>query len=131
MRDRIWIIAGLLVFLGFITYPVWHDLAAHTTSTPPDLVLPANEKQCVAPVSYMRASHMRLLLDWREQVVRENKSKYVAFNRKVYDMSLTKTCLKCHDQEKFCVRCHDYAGVRTPYCWNCHLDPAQVKRSAQ
>jgi hypothetical protein len=131
MRDKLWIIAGLFLFLGFVTYPMWHDLVAHTASRPPQLVLPANEKQCVAPVSYMRTSHMKLLLDWRESVVREDKQKYVAFNGKVYDMSLTKTCLKCHDREQFCVRCHDYAGVRTPYCWDCHLDPAQVKRSAR
>lgn len=131
MRDRFWILAGLLVFLGLVTYPVWHDLVAHTTSRPPDLVLPAHEKQCVAPVEYMRTSHMKLLLEWRREVVREDKSKYVAFDGKVYDMSLTGTCLKCHDREKFCVRCHEYAGVRTPYCWNCHLDPAQIKRSAR
>ena len=131
MRDRLWIVASLFLFVGFVTYPVWHGLLAHETSRPPSLILPANEKQCVAPVGYMRTSHMKLLLDWRQQVVREDKSKYVAFNGKVYDMSLTKTCLKCHDRQKFCVRCHDYAGVRTPYCWNCHLDPEQIKRSAR
>jgi [DsrC]-trisulfide reductase subunit J len=131
MRDRLWIIAGLFFFVGLIMYPIWHGLVARTASAPPKLVLPANEKQCVAPVSYMRTSHMKLLLDWRQQVVREDKSKYVAFNGKVYDMSLTKTCLGCHDRQQFCVRCHDYAGVRTPYCWNCHLDPAEIKRSAR
>ncbi|HXH49761.1 MAG TPA: sulfate reduction electron transfer complex DsrMKJOP subunit DsrJ [Terriglobia bacterium] len=131
MRDRLWIIAGLLLFLGFVTYPMWQDLVAGTSSRPPQLVLPTNEKQCVAPVTYMRTSHMKLLLDWRESVVREDNHKYVAFNGKVYDMSLTGTCLRCHDRQQFCVRCHDYAGVRNPYCWDCHLDPAQVKRSAQ
>jgi [DsrC]-trisulfide reductase subunit J len=131
MRDKFWIIAGLVVFLALVTYPVWHGLVTHATSKPPSLVLPTNAKQCVAPVIYMRTSHMKLLLDWRQQVVREDKSKYVAFNGKVYDMSLTKTCLKCHDRQQFCVRCHDYAGVRTPYCWNCHLDPEQIKRSAR
>ncbi len=131
MRDRVWIIAGLFLFLGFVTYPVWHDLVTHTSSKPPTLVLPAHEKQCVAPASYMRTSHMKLLLEWRQSVVRENKQKYVAFNGKVYDMSLTGTCLNCHDRQQFCVRCHDYAGVRTPYCWNCHLDPKQIKRSAR
>ena len=131
MRDRLWVIAGLFLFLGFVTYPMWHDLVAHTASTPPQLVLPAHEKQCVAPVSYMRTSHMKLLLDWRQSVVREDKQKYVAFNGKVYKMSLSGTCLKCHDRQQFCVRCHDYAGVRTPYCWNCHLDPGQVKRSTR
>ena len=131
MRDRAWIIAGLILFIGAVTYPVWHDMEARATLRPPDLVLPAHEKQCVAPVSYMRSSHMKLLLDWRESVVRENKLKYVAFNGKVYDMSLTRTCLHCHEKKEFCDRCHTYAGVNTPYCWECHIDPALVQRSAR
>jgi hypothetical protein len=131
MRDRVWIIAGLCLFLGAVTYPVWHGLEADTTSKLPDLVLPAHEKQCVAPLSYMRTSHMKLLLDWRYSVVREDKSKYVAFNGKVYDMNLTGTCLKCHEKKNFCDRCHAYAGVRTPYCWECHVDSALAQRSAQ
>jgi hypothetical protein len=131
MRDRIWIVAGLVLFLGAVTYPVWHELVARTPLRPPDLVLPAHEKQCVAPVSYMRTSHMKLLLDWRNSVVRENKLQYVAFNGRVYDMSLTGTCLKCHDKREFCDRCHTYAGVNTPYCWECHIDPALTQRSAR
>lgn len=131
MRDRVYIIAGLFLFLGFVTYPAWHDLVAHTTSKPPVLVMPAHEKQCVAPLNYMRTSHMKLLLEWRKEVVREDKTKYVSFNGKVYNMSLSGTCLSCHNQKEFCTRCHDYVGVRTPYCWNCHLDPAQIKRSAR
>ncbi len=131
MRDKVWIIAGLFLFLGFFTYPVWHDLIAHTTSKPPVLVLPAKEKQCVAPLSYMRTSHMKLLMEWRQSVVRNGESKYVGFDGKVYDMKFSGTCLKCHSRQDFCDRCHNYVGVRTPYCWNCHLNPAEVKRSAR
>ncbi len=131
MRDKVWIIAGLLLFLGLVTYPAWHDLVAGTTAKPPQLVLPANQKQCVAPLSYMRTSHMKLLLQWRRSVVRDGQTKYVAFDGKVYNMKLSGTCLRCHSQQEFCTRCHNYVGVRTPYCWNCHLDPAQVKRSAR
>ena len=89
----------------------------------PNLTLPVNQKQCVAPISYMRASHMQLLLQWRRDVVRRGDRKYVAFDGKVYDMSLTKTCLGCHNKEQFCGRCHTYAGVSGPYCWNCHNEP--------
>ena len=32
MRDRGVIYTGLLIFLGLMTFPVWHDLAAGTTS---------------------------------------------------------------------------------------------------
>jgi hypothetical protein len=131
MRDRFWIIAGLFLFLGFVTYPVWHDLVAHATPKPPLLVLPVNEKECVAPVSYMRSSHMKLLMEWRQEVVRDNKWKYVSYNGKVYNMSLTGTCLKCHNRQEFCARCHNYVGIRTPYCWSCHVDPAQAERSAR
>jgi [DsrC]-trisulfide reductase subunit J len=131
MRDRVWIMAGLVLFLGTVTYPVWHSLEAHTTPNPPALILPAHEKECVAPINYMRKYHMQLLLDWRQNVVRNDNRKYVAFDGKIYDMNLTGTCMKCHEKEGFCDRCHTYAGVSTPYCWECHVDPALVKRSAR
>ena len=131
MRDRIWIFAGLILFLGVFTYPVWHDLKVQATSKPPVLVIPAHEKECVAPVDYMRTSHMQLLLDWRQRVVREEQLRYTAFNGKVYDMSLTRTCMKCHEKKGFCDQCHTYAGVSTPYCWECHVDPALAQRGAR
>ena len=131
MRDRIWIYAGLLFFLGLISYPVWHSLTVKANTRPPDLVLPKNAKDCVAPVEYMRTSHMKLLLDWRDKVVRQDELKYTAPDGKVYDMSLTRTCLNCHDKEGFCDRCHTYAGVSGPYCWDCHVDPKLARRSAQ
>ncbi len=124
MRDRIWIVAGLAVFVALITAPFWRarrdvgDLAKL-----PVLTLPANQTQCVAPVAYMRASHMKLLMAWRYQVVREDERKYVAFNGKVYQKNLTETCLGCHNKEQFCDRCHAYAGVPSPYCWSCHNQP--------
>jgi hypothetical protein len=130
MRDKVWIVCGLLLFLGLITYPAWHNLAAHTTSKGPHLVLPAHEKDCVAPVSYMRTSHMKLLLTWRDEVVRQGRQRYTAFDGKVHDMSLSGTCLRCHSKREFCDRCHSYTGVSTPYCWNCHVDPALARRSA-
>jgi [DsrC]-trisulfide reductase subunit J len=131
MRDRIWIYTGLILFLVVLSYPVWHDREVRATSRPPALVLPEHEKECVAPVNYMRTSHMQLLLDWRRKVVREDQLKYTAFDGKIYDMSLTRTCMKCHEKKGFCDRCHAYAGVSTPYCWECHVDPALVQRSAR
>lgn len=131
MRDRTWIIGGLILFLGAVTYPVWRNLQAHTTAQPPVLVLPKNEKECVAPIPYMRSSHMKLLLDWRDRVVRQDQLTYTAPDGKTYDMSLTKTCMKCHEKAGFCDRCHTYAGVRMPYCWDCHVDPKLAQRSAR
>ncbi len=129
MRDRGIILGGLLVFLGVLTFPVWYNLAAGTTSKAPDLKLPTQEKNCVAPVEYMRTSHMDLLMDWREQVVRHNIRTFKAFDGKMYTMGLSQTCLKCHTSKAdFCDRCHDYAGVK-PTCWDCHVDPNPAQRS--
>jgi len=122
MRDRVWIFAGLAVFVASFTAPFWYA-HARASARHPNLVLPANEKQCVAPASTMRAEHMKMLLNWREDVVRRSDRKYVAFNGKIYDKSLTGTCLGCHSKREFCDRCHEYSGVSGPYCWNCHSDP--------
>src|SRR5271157_2624381 len=133
MRDRGVIYSGLLIFLGLITFPVWHDLAAGTTSRGPEPILPAQEKQCVAPLSFMRTSHMHLLMDWRDSVVRHGLHSYKAFNGKTYSMSLTATCLSagCHaNKADFCDRCHNYAAASVS-CWDCHVDPKLVRpRSA-
>jgi hypothetical protein len=130
MRDRGVVYSGLLVFLGLITFPVWHDLAAGTTARGPELTPPAREKQCVAPLSYMRTSHMHLLVDWRDGVVRHDVRSFKAFNGKTYTMSLSGTCLSsgCHtNKAEFCDRCHNYAAVSV-YCWDCHVDPKLVRK---
>ncbi len=132
MRDRGVIYTGLLVFLGVITFPAWHDRAVGTTTRGPDPVLPAQEKQCVAPLSTMRTSHMQLLMDWRDEAVRRNVHTYTAFNGRNFNVSLTGTCLTgCHTSKAdFCDRCHNYAGVSV-YCWDCHVDPKLARRSAK
>jgi hypothetical protein len=130
MRDRPIIVAALAVFVGLFSYPIWHARAARSSAAAPEIKLPAQEKQCVAPVSYMRSSHMQLLIDWREAVVRDEQRQFTAFNGKVYDKSLTRTCLQCHtNKADFCDRCHKYAGVSGPYCWDCHNEPRMVARS--
>jgi hypothetical protein len=132
MRDRPKIYLGLVVFLALITFPVWHDLSAGTTSKGPEPKLPANRKQCVAPTAYMRTSHMDLLLQWRDRAVRFHDRNYRAFDGKTYTTSLTGTCLtECHtSKQDFCDRCHNYAAV-TVYCWDCHVDPKLVPGSAR
>lgn len=124
MRDRLWILAGLVAFVATIAVPFWYrPTPAKDLSKLPQLVLPVSQKQCVAPVSYMRASHMVLLMNWRQEAVRDANRGYVAFNGKVYQKSLTGTCLGCHNKAQFCDRCHTYAGVSGPYCWDCHNAP--------
>jgi hypothetical protein len=137
MRDRLLIFAGLLVFVGLVTYPMWYGIAAKTTTAGPQVTLPAGQKTCVAPAAYMRAAHMDLLIAWREGKVREHQRHYTSYDGKTYTVSLTKTCLgECHgSHEQFCDRCHKYAAVSGPNCWDCHTDPAlktaAALRSAQ
>jgi len=132
MRDRGIILAGLAVFLGLITFPAWYNLARGATSKGPELKLPATEKQCVAPTLYMRRSHMELLVNWREQVVREGNRTNRTPDGRIYPVSLTGACLvRCHIvKADFCDRCHSYAAVKGPYCWDCHVDPKLVRRNA-
>ena len=83
------------------------------------------------PVSYMRSAHMKLLLDWGNEVVRENVHTFRAYDGKVYPISLTGTCLSCHSKDRFCDQCHNYVGVAQPNCWNCHVDPELAAKDAR
>jgi len=68
---------------------------------------------------------MKLLNTWRDEVIRQDKRLYETADGRVYDMSLTKTCMKCHESKaQFCDQCHNYVGV-TPYCWDCHTYPKE------
>jgi hypothetical protein len=70
----------------------------------------------------MRASHMKLLVEWRDLAVRQGV-RNVAIDGRTWKVSLTATCLDCHDDKaKFCDRCHEYAAV-SPGCWSCHVVP--------
>ncbi len=133
MRDRVPIVLGLVLFLGVVTFPAWYGLAGGVTSKGPEPQLPKLMKQCVAPAAYMKPYHMDLLMNWREEVVRNGARTYHALDGKNYEMSLTRTCLQqCHtNKAEFCDRCHNYVGVQGPYCMNCHVDPklAAVRRA--
>ena len=129
MYDAGKIIVGLIIFVGLFTSPIWYDIASGEASNKPNIVLPVNEdmKECVAGTEYMRASHMDLLNEWRDEVVREGKRIYTSPTGKEFEMSLTKTCTNCHyNKTEFCDQCHDYLGV-TPYCWDCHVEPPQME----
>ncbi|MCW5977135.1 MAG: sulfate reduction electron transfer complex DsrMKJOP subunit DsrJ [Bryobacteraceae bacterium] len=132
MRDRGWIYSGLGLFLILVTYPFWQNLRAGVTSKGPDLRRPAEAKQCVMPVSYMRTSHMDLLASWRENAVRDGVRTFQSADGQTYNVSLSGTCItQCHaSKEEFCDRCHNYASVSN-YCWDCHVDPRQAHGSAR
>ncbi len=133
MHDTGKVLVGLGIFAAVATGPIWYGVG-RGGGQPPELPRPANgAKQCVEPIAFMRSQHMQLLNEWREAVVRKADRVYVATDGKRWDMSLTGTCLGCHDdQEKYCNKCHAYAGVET-FCFDCHkkkkAGPAFAARS--
>jgi len=92
----------------------------------PEIELPTDLKECVESREYMRANHMKMLLDWRDQKVREGKVYYINSKGEYYLMSLQRTCLKCHQHRgHFCERCHITVSAR-PDCWKCHKGPEEI-----
>jgi len=125
MYDAGKIIAGIIIFLGIVTFPLWYNGLSGKSTTVPDLKIVTKEKQCVEATPYMKASHMKLLDQWRNKVVRENARLYRGVSGKTYTISLSNTCLECHsNKDEFCDKCHNYVGV-TPTCWNCHVIPEE------
>ncbi len=122
LHDGRKILSGLLVFLGLATFPVWYTLARGQHGEAPKLAKPVSGKHCVESNDFMRSQHMRLLEAWRATVVRDGKRLYMShdYPGETHEMSLTKTCLRCHaDKAQFCDRCHSYLSV-SPDCWQCH-----------
>jgi hypothetical protein len=126
------IIAGIVIFIIVVTFPLWYGRGK--TSSPPVLSLDTpvinalKEKRCVEDTAFMRSNHMKLIVSWRDSAVREGNRIYTAKNGKVYETSLSGTCLSCHsNKDQFCDRCHNYLGAK-PACWNCHIIPGEVKK---
>lgn len=125
MYDSGKIIPGLIIFVLFITFPIWYNHGDAGAIPKPEL--PKNREQCVLPVQQMRAEHMQLLNEWRDSVLRTGDRSFdiEIGGKEYYQKSLMNTCMHCHsDKKKFCDECHTYASV-TPYCWDCHLAPVE------
>jgi hypothetical protein len=120
------IIVGLSLFVVLITFPLWFAVVGPKPRPKPQPVRPQTARACVESTAFMRTSHMKLLVDWRDAVVREGRRDYVAHDGKTWEMSLSRTCMGCHQSEaNFCGECHSYAGV-TLDCWRCHVKPEDV-----
>lgn len=129
MYDAPKVLLGLLVFVALFTAPMWMNIAGNASNDAPKLAYPTNSKECMAPKEYMKAYHMDMLDDWRDKVVRQD-IRFMKHKGEKLEMSLTKTCMKCHDSKKeFCDGCHTYLGV-SPYCWSCHIEPEKVKQGS-
>ena len=131
MYDSGKITFGIIIFIVIFTSPFWFNIAIGNPDYKPEPVFPQkeNQKECVAAKDYMRLNHMSILNDWRYEVVRTVKVDFKSASGKVFDMSLTNTCLNCHnDTEQFCDKCHNYAGVST-YCFDCHVEPHKLEKA--
>ncbi len=125
MYDKDKIIPGLIIFFFLITFPFWYNLGQAAYESPKPK-LPVNVKKCIEDTEWMRANHMELLNEWRDMVVRHDMTHYVNSAGVNYEISLQKTCMKCHTSKKeFCDKCHVKVSV-SPYCWDCHVAPEEV-----
>ncbi|MDD2967061.1 MAG: sulfate reduction electron transfer complex DsrMKJOP subunit DsrJ [Desulfovibrionaceae bacterium] len=126
MYNKTYVLAGIIIFVALFTTPFWTGIMSGSYQRPA-VQLPANEKECVEPVEYMRAEHMQLLNDWRDQALRNEARVYVSSTGKKWEISLQNTCLKCHNNTtEFCDKCHISNSVY-PYCWTCHIEPKGKK----
>ncbi len=128
------ILLGIVIFLGFVTFPFWNRaLSTVEVKEPkPRLETPVIEKlakkECVKPKEFMRREHMVLLNQWRDTALRDGDRILTHVPGEISNVrSLQRTCMKCHSNKKtFCDECHAYAGVN-PYCWDCHYVPEEKK----
>lgn len=118
MYNAKYIIPALILFVLAVTSPFWLNCGQEKYEYP-KVALPQGEgmEECIEDVAYMRANHMKLLIEWRDQALREGNTVYVATNGKKWDISLQNTCMACHaNYTEFCEKCHTQNSV-DPYCW--------------
>jgi len=108
MNDKGKIITGLLIFFIIFTFPFWYN-RGKAASVPEPVLSPAAKKAgvCVRSKDYIRVEHMQLLDDWRDTVVRDGKRTVTNKHGREFEMSLSNTCLECHDNKpELCDRYH-------------------------
>jgi hypothetical protein len=132
MSDKAKIYLGLLIFLGLVLFPVWYRAALGKAGRPPEIVIKTKnvpgKDRCVMPVEFMRTSHMNLLKDWRDTVVRAGDRSFSRPDGRLFQRSLANTCLDCHSNKStFCDSCHNYMAV-SPNCWDYHVAPPEETR---
>lgn len=125
MYNKGTIIPGLLIFVLIVIFPILYN-GLEAGDMPKPAAPPGGETKCVKDTGYMRSSHMQLLNEWRDSVLRDGNRVTVEVEGKIYRKGLQTACMKCHsNKEKFCDSCHEYASVK-PYCWDCHLSPKEA-----
>lgn len=130
------ITATLVIVVALLILPFFYNMGKANKGPVIYLNTPAIQrlavKQCIESTEYMRANHMKLLKQWRDEAVRMGKTEYINSQGKSFIISL-QTCLHCHYDpalnfsDQFCVSCHNYAAVK-PNCWSCHTWPKEVAK---
>lgn len=121
------VIIGMVIFGVIFTSPFWLGWLGQDYTKTGVVILPG-ENSCIEDTEFMRANHMRLLNEWRDEALRkENREYKSALNGKVWLISLQRTCMTCHSNyHEFCEKCH-VANSVYPYCWTCHIIPGEGK----
>ena len=102
------VILGILVFAVLFSTPFWANFGGTKDYKRPAIVLPQNEKECVEPVEFMRAEHMYLLNEWRDQALRYENRTYVSSTGKKWTISLQNTSLNTNSKnEENCNNSHE------------------------
>ena len=117
----------MIIFIGLATFPFLLGMGGSDEKVPRPAVLTAKGDKCVESAAFMRANHMQMLDEWRDEVVRDNNRTYtsVAYGT-TFHKNLSDTCMDCHSNKaEFCDSCHDYSSVK-PYCWECHVEPKET-----
>jgi hypothetical protein len=131
MYDENKIIPMIIIFLILATFPLWYNLGKAAPPPDPKIDTPViqamAEKKCIEPKEAMITTHMKLLDEWRYQVIRGTYARQMTTaDGRVFEMSLQNGCLKCHSNKtKFCDQCHNYMEVK-PFCWDCHFAPKET-----
>ena len=106
------VVVFLLVSAPFIYTAVGNGFFGEPPG--PKLTMPTNAKECVRPTDWMRANHQKLLMDERDDAVREGV--------RTISKSLN-NCKSCHTKrEEFCDSCHKFVGAKVE-CFECHYLP--------
>lgn len=119
------IIAGIIIFFALLTYPFYSNIGKSKGVAMPSIDTPVinqlKKAECVEPKEVMRKDHMKILDEWRDEVVRNGERGVIHVGGSIFEKSLQNGCMMCHsNKSQFCTECHGYAGVK-PYCWDCHF----------
>ena len=80
MYDSIKVISGIVIFLLILSLPIWYNSATGMADYVPEVSIAGAGTECIESTEFMRANHMHLLNDWRDDVVRGETRIYKATN---------------------------------------------------